>query len=73
MTENIKLPAAWLSEAQAAYRQYVSEWELEENERVAEYGGEIEPPQLWGEFFTEYLYAELENSVYVDVANRAMG
>lgn len=72
MTDLIKIPPLWMAEAKAAYAQYKEEWEKEETERVLGTGDDPEPAQEWAKFFSEYLYAELENSVYVDVANGAI-
>lgn len=72
MTDLIKIPPLWMAEARQAYAQYKEEWEKEETERVLGTGDDPEPAQEWAKFFSEYLYAELENSVYVDVANGAI-
>ena len=72
MQDLIKIPPAWMAEARAAYDQYVAEWTREEAERVLGTGDDPEPPQDWPSFFSEYLYAELENSVYVDPSNPAI-
>jgi hypothetical protein len=61
-----------MAEAKGAYELYVAEWVREEAERVEIEGGNPEPVQPWPEFFAEYLYAELENSVYVNTANAAI-
>lgn len=68
----IKIPPAWMAEAQEAYDQYKSEWEREEIERVLGTGDDPEPAQSWEDFFSEYLYAELENSVCVNVVSKAI-
>lgn len=68
----VKIPPAWMAEVREAYRQYCDEWQKEEAERVLGTGDDPEPPQSWNLFFREYLYAELENSVYVGTANAAM-
>jgi len=72
MPDLIKIPPLWMAEAKTAYAQYKSEWEREEMERVLGTGDDPEPAQPWPDFFSEYLYAELENSVYVDIANGAI-
>ena len=68
----VKIPPLWMAEAKQAYAQYKQEWEREETERVLGTGDDPEPAQDWPSFFSEYLYAELENSVYVDIANGAI-
>lgn len=70
MKKQITFPPAWLAEAKGAYDQYVEEWRAEEAERVVGTGTDPEEPQGWDEFLIEYHYAELENSVYVEVRNR---
>jgi hypothetical protein len=72
MTDLIKIPPLWMAEAKTAYEQYRLEWGREEAERVLGTGDSPEPAQDWPSFFQEYLYAELENSVYVDIANGAI-
>lgn len=72
MKKQITFPAVWLAEARAAYDRYVVEWRIEEEERVLEGGGVPEAPQHWDDFLIEYHYAELENSVLVEVGNRHM-
>ena len=69
MQDLVKIPPSWMAEAQAAYKQYCQEWEREERERVIGTEAAPEPVQPWNEFFSEYLYAELENSTYVGTAN----
>jgi len=69
MPDLIKIPPLWMAEARTAYAQYKEEWEREETERVLGTGDDPDPAQEWSSFFAEYLYAELENSVYVDVVN----
>ena len=71
MNSRVKIPPAWMDEAWAAYAQYVEEWTREEAERAIITGDDPEPAQAWPDFFSEYLYAELENSVYVSAANTA--
>jgi hypothetical protein len=58
--ELIRIPACWMQETQAAYRQYCDEWRREEAERVLGTGDSPEEPESWSTFFREYLYAELE-------------
>ena len=62
----IKIPQKWMAEAQTAYQNYVAEWEREEILRVTEDGGIIEAAQPWAEFFSDYLYAELENAAWTE-------
>ena len=69
MAADIKVPPAWMAEARSAYEQYREEWGREEAERVLGTGDDPEPAQSWPDFFAEYLYAELENSVFVPAAN----
>lgn len=69
MPDAVKIPHTWMQEARQAYEQYCLEWEREETERVEGTDEGPEPTQPWAEFFAEYLYAELENSVFVGVAN----
>lgn len=69
MQDLVRIPPAWMHEARQAYEQYCLEWDKEELERVAGTDERPEPAEPWNKFFSEYLYAELENSVYVGTVN----
>lgn len=72
MQDLIKIPPQWMAEAKEAYAIYKAEWEQEEMERVLGTGDDPEPAQQWPQFFSEYLYAELENSTVVSVVSAAI-
>lgn len=61
----VRIPPEWMAEVKEAYRQYCDEWQREEMERTLGTGDTPEPVQPWVDFFREYLFAELQNCVYV--------
>jgi len=65
----VRIPPEWMAEVREAYRQYCDEWQREETERTLGTGDTPEPPQPWVDFFREYLFAELQNCVYVGVTD----
>lgn len=66
----VKIPPEWMAEVKAAYEQYCIEWEEEEAVRVKGTGEQPEPVEPWNQFLREYLYAELQNCVYVETNER---